>query len=61
MQSHFAKAIIHNIAKLVVEVFFLKVGFDIIRHVEIIKSSLIFVFVMFHALSRRIELVCILN
>ncbi len=61
MQSHSVKAIIHNTAKLVVEVFFLKVGSGIIRHVEIVKSSLIFVFIMFHALSRRIELVCILN
>ena len=58
MQSHPAKAIVHDTANFSVKVSPLKVGPGVVRHIGIAKGPLVFVSAMLHALSRRIELVC---
>lgn len=60
-KNQFTKAIVYDTAKLsFIEINLVKVGSaaGLVRHVEIVKDSLIFVFIMLHSLSRRIELVC---
>ena len=58
MQSQLMKTIIHNILQFIVKVIFLKINFDIIKHVEIAVNALILMFIVFHFLNCRIKFIC---